>query len=293
MKKNLDLLRQKTKILETQLRQKEKLIKKYQKSLDSSNLRIKRIAEDLKKSLSLIREIHKNLLPVRLPEIPGFEFSYKFLPTRQGVSGDFFDVVKIKDSMSFGVLLSSCSTYAITSLFLSSFLKASPHLRKYKTAKDFLSFVAKKLSPSLEKKEKIHLFYGLISRSSFEMDYCLTGDIFVGHRTQKEVNILPSCSSHLYEKKDLKGGKLTLQAKDTLLICSPGIAERTNKKRQSFGRENIIKAFSKTRSSGVLETRQNILFSCNEFGKDEPLLRDCTVLAIRARNRILKIHKSS
>lgn len=294
--KNPDLLREKIQMLEEKLIKKDQLVKKYEQSLSDSSVRIKKIAKDLEDSLSLIRDIHKSLLPVHLPEIPGFEFSFKFLPAQQGVSGDFFDVVKIEDSMNFGILLSSCNTYAITSLFLSSFLKFSPYLKDHKTAKSFLSFVTKKISSSLKRKEKIHLFYGIISRSSFEMDYCLVGDIFVGHKAQnKSIDILPSCSPPLYKQDnlELKGGKRTLHPQDVLLICSPGVAKRANEKGQLFGTESIVQAASRNPSAGVLEMRQNVLFSCNEFGGKSPLLKDCTVLAIKATDRILRIHQSS
>ncbi len=294
LKKPQNLLNQKIQSLEEKLKQKNKLLKKYQKHLDISNTRIKKIAKDLKQSLSLVRDIHKNLIPVRLPHISGFELSYKFLPTKQGVSGDFFDVVKIQDSMNFGILLSSCNTYAITSLFLSSFLKASPHLKKYRSAKEFVSFVAEKMSPSLAKKEKVHLFYGVISRSSFELDYYLTGNIFAGYKAQgKDMQVLPACSSHLYDKKPLKGRSLALNAKDILLICSPGVVKRTNEEGEAFGTENIIKSVNEKPSAGVLEIRQNVLFSCNEFGKNRPIEKDCTVLAIKAMNRILRVQKPS
>ena len=296
MKNPPDILKEKIQSLEGKLKAKDKLLKKYRRSLVHSNVRIKKIARDLKNSLSLIRDIHKNLLPVKLPQISGFEFSYRFLPTKQGVSGDFFDVVKIEHSMNFGVLLSSCNTYTVTSLFVSSFLKFSSHLKNQKTAKDFLSFVAKKISSSLKHKEKIHLFYGMISRSSFELDYCLVGDIFVGHKSQgKEFHILPSCAPYLYKQNtlELKGGKRILHPKDILLICSPGVVKRTNEKGQNFGTEQIIQAASQNPSAGVLETRQNVLFSCNEFGKNQPSLRDCTVIAIKATDRILRVHKPS
>ena len=182
MKNSPVLLKEKIRFLEEKLKTKDKLLKKYRQSLQDSNTRIKKIAKDLEGSLSLVRDIHRHLLPVRLPHIPGFEFSYKFVPTRQGVSGDFFDIVKMEQSMKFSVLLSSCSTYALSSLFLSAFLKFSPKLKSHKSAKDFLLFVADKVSSSLSKKEKIHLFYGVISRSSFELDYCLVGDIFAGYK---------------------------------------------------------------------------------------------------------------
>ena len=293
MKKSLNLLKQKNLALEKKLREKESLLRKYQQALKDSNLRIKKATKDLKNSLSLVREIHKNLLPVRLPHIPGFELSHKFLPTEKGVSGDFFDVVKIKDSMSFGILFSSCNTYAVTSLLVSSFFKFSRDIKNYKTAKDFLDFAVQKLSSSLSKKEKIHLFYGIISRNSFELDYFLVGDIFVGHKSpEKDFYVLPPCSPRLCATNKLKSGKLKLKAKDFLLFCSPGISQRANAKGESFGKENIIKSASQNLSGDVLEMRQNVLFACNEFAKGKASLRDCTALTVKVTGGVLKIQNS-
>lgn len=292
MKKNPDILQEKIRSLETRLKDREALLKKYRKTLDDSNSRIKKIAQEMRDSLSLIRDIHKNLLPVKLPHIPGFEFSYKFLPAEAGVSGDFFNVVKIENSMKFGVLLSSCNSYAVTSLFLSSFLRNFQHLKKYKKAKDFVSFVSQKVAGSLKKKEKIDLFYGIISLSSFKMDYCLAGDIFVGHKAWgEEFEVLPSSAGSLYERDKLKGGQLSLHPKDVLLFCSPGVASRANQKGESFGKNHIIQSAAQNPSAGVLEIRQNVLFACDEFGKKQALTRDCSVLALKAKDRILRVIK--
>jgi len=295
MKKTPLLLKNKVKLLEEKLKKKDDLLQKYKQSLKDSNNRIKKITKNLDSSISLVRDIHKNLIPVRLPHIPGFEFSFKFLPTRYGISGDFFNVIKIKDTMSFGILLSNCSTYMVSSLFLSSFLKFSPELKSYQSAKDFFSFTAKNISSSLNKKEKVNLFYGLISRSSFELDYCLAGDIFVGHKSQGgKFDVLPAHTSSLIQKNkfSFKSGRCHLNSKDILLLCSPGIAGRVNKKGKVFGTQRIIQAAKKKSSEGVLEIRQNVLFSCNEFS-DTPSTQDATVLAIKVADRILKAHKPS
>lgn len=294
--KKPDLLKEKIKFLEKQLKQKERMITRYRSALDDSNARITKISKHLDENLSLIREVHKNLLPVKLPHIPGFEFSYKFLPTKQGVSGDFFNVIKIEKAGPFGVLLSNCNTYAVTSLFLSSFLKISPQLKRYKTAKDFLSFVAKKISPALKKQDKLHLFYGFISRNSMELDYCLAGNIFVGCKRHEggKWNILPSSAPYLHKNQiiNLKGDKLDLASKDLLLICSPGVLQRENKMGACFGVTNIVKSANQIKSDDVLELRQNILFSCNEFGKGKQQNQDCTVLTIKATGPVLKAQSS-
>ena len=291
MRPNYNLLKQKVSSLEEKVKEKNKLIKKYKKALTDSNARIASIAKDLSNSVSVIRDINKNLIPVHLPQISGFEFSYKFLPAKKGVSGDFFDIIPIKDSMKFGIIFSTCNTYSLTSLFLSSFLKSASDIHKHKTAKDFISFITKKIKANSHNKEKIHLFYGIISRSSFEMDYCLVGDIFIGHkRADKKLNILsPSADNLLKSKIDFKSRKIILEPKDNLLICSPGVRYRTNKKGDYFGVKNIIKSTEKNPSAEALEIRQNILFACNEFGKNNSNKNDCSVLALKVMDKVVKL----
>ena len=294
MKQTPNLLKQKVAVLTKKIKEKDQLLKKYQKGLEDSNRRVTKIAKKLEDSLSLIRDINQSLVPTQLPAISGFEFSHKFVPAKNGVSGDFFNIIPIKNSMKFGIVLSSCNTYSLSSLFLSSFLKSSLNIPKYKTAKDFVSVIAKKMK--LNGSQEIHLFYGIVSRSSFEMDYCLVGDIFAGRKKEKGAfNIFKPCADNLWQTKaapPFQSGKLILEPKDTLLICSPGIKHRENKKGSLFGAKNIIKAVEKNPSAEVLELRQNVLFACNEFGKNKINQRDCTILAIKVLDTVLRLQPS-
>ncbi|MCY4321752.1 MAG: SpoIIE family protein phosphatase [Bdellovibrionaceae bacterium] len=297
MKKISNTLKEKIFILEKKLKERDLLLKKYKKALMDSNKRITNISQKLEDSLSIIHDINKNLVPVRLPSISGFELSHKFLSANKGVSGDFFDIIFIKNTMKFGIILSSCNTYSLTSLFLSSFLKSADNIHKCKTSKDFVSLVEKKMKiKSYDKTEKINLFYGVISRSSLYMDYCLVGDIFVSHKRDGEnFNTLRPCVTNLLHKKattPFQNGKLILEPKDTLLVCSPGIIYRKNKTGENFGHKNIIISANKKKSSSVLKMRQNILFDCNEFGKNQINKRDSTILVIKVMDSILKLKKS-
>ncbi len=287
-----DVLLSKIKSLETQIKDRENLLNKYKEALNFSNNRIEKVAKNIEEGLSLISGIHKHLLPVDLPDIPYFEFSYKFLPTSNGVSGDFFDVVKIRDSLKFGIILSSCNTYAMAALFISSFLKSSQHLQDFKTSKDFVSYVSEHLSKSFSDIEKIDLFYGVIDRKHFTLDYCLIGDVFAGFKkTGGEYQILKPCSKNLAEKESFKNETISLDAKDTFLFCSSGVKTNKNSNNEEFGVSNILKAAYKEEEKGVLGIRQNVLFQCNQFNKNIESPKDKTVLVMEVKDRILRLKK--
>ena len=280
--------------LKKKIKDQEKLLKIYEEVLKKSNQNIEKITKDLQESLALIGSIHRQLIPTDLPKIPHFRFSYKFLPTSVGVSGDFFDIIPLRDPLKFGVLLSSCNTYAITSLFLSTVLKSSTQLREIKSSKDFMIYLADRLHDSFPKKESIHLFFGVVDRRKFTLDYCIAGDIFAGLKTTDSVSVLRSSSKILHKdfKPLFKSKTIELNSKNALILCSPGVIQKKNKKGKSFGSDQIVKFISK-KSKGVLETRQNILFQVRQFGKGKVSTQDQTVLVIEVKDRILKLAKKA
>ena len=316
----------KIKSLEKDLKQKEKGLKKYAMALKDSNQRVEQILKDLQESKALIRNIHKSLLPSHLPKIPQFKFSYKLAATKTGVSGDFFDVIQLNDPLQFGVLLSSCSSYTLTSLFLSLFLKSVPALKEHSTAAGYLQEIFKNFPVS--QKNSIHLFYGIVNGRDFTLDYCLMGDVFAGIRCstpQGKSNSLPVkfqilkstkqiCestpktppfsrrrespqselkSSNRITKKQknhsLTGSLIELKPRDCLILCSPGILHRKNAGGGDFGAKNIIKAALSQK--GALAIRQNILFQANQFAGKAPK-RDQTLLIMEVKDRVLKLTKT-
>ena len=292
----------KVKFLEKELKQKEKALKKYEQALKDSNQRVEQILKDLRESKALIRNIHKSLLPTHLPKIPQFKFSYKLTATKIGVSGDFFDVIQLNDPFQFGVLLSSCSSYTLTSLFLSLFLKSVPALKEHSTAAEYLQEMFNNFPVS--NRDSIHLFYGIVNGRSFTLDYCLMGDVFAGVRrsdSQEKKNLLPSDFQILESpkadlkikspKKDsFKSKVMELKPRDCLTLCSPGLLHRKNSAGTDFGAKNIMKAAFSQR--GALAIRQNILFQANRFA-GSAAQRDQTLLIMEVKNRILKLTKGN
>ena len=193
---------------------------------------------------------------------------YKIQAAAKGISGDFFDIIPLQDPMKFGILLSSCNNYALTTLFLSSLLKSSGPLREQQTAKDFLCHLSDEIFSSLSKKEPVHIFYGIVNRRDFTLDYCVAGHVFAGLRSSNQpVTILPVCSKtvHKNNKNLFVSHTTTLQSGDALVICSPGVLDRVNKQGKTFGSSAIAGILNNNPFSGALEIRQKILFYADEF----------------------------
>lgn len=74
----------------------------------------------LKKELDKGREIQKNFLPARLPEVPGWEFAAFFKPARQ-VAGDFYDFFPLDGGLYGLVIADVCDKGVGAALFMGLF----------------------------------------------------------------------------------------------------------------------------------------------------------------------------
>ena len=295
------------KSLKKELKEKQKIIKNYEARLQDSNKRIEKIIKDLQDSATFIRNIHKTLLPVDLPKIPHFTFSYKLIPSKTGIGGDFLDVIPLQNPLQFGILLSGFRNFTLSSLFLSVLLKSFPSLKKHKIAGDFLTEIFKKFPGPLSKTADISIFYGIVNRRDLTLNYCLKGDVFAGIRRKGQTDEKGTAASQgdfqvLHSplpsggSENRKGGNLIFKSRrvelnpgDCLALCSPGLLHRKDSKGTSFGAENIIKSVLSRSNKGVLAVRQNILFQAHRFAGSHEAERDQTVLIMKMKNRVLKL----
>ena len=288
MKKSMDRI----KCLENELKKKEELIDRYRMALKNSNERLKNIAEELDFGFSSIKKVHEKFVPLDLPKLPHFRFSYRIQPAAKGISGDFFDIIPLKDSMKFGILLSSCSSYALASLLMSTLLKSPSPLEEQQRSEDFLKYLSEKVFSSLPKNEKIHVFYGIINRRDFTLNYSSVGFFFAGIKSKDKTVTELSSSDHTLHKKNKSlfvSHTKSLHPGDILVICSPGVLERANNKGKAFGKEFITSILKKENDTDILNLRQKILFQAETFAENVPSYRDQTVLAMEVKSRILKL----
>ena len=282
--------------LEKELKEKNRLIKEYELALKDSNERIQKILQTLQNSSTLIRNIHKSLLPATAPKIPHFGLNWKLTPTRSGVSGDFFDVIRLNQPLLFGVLLCSGNSYTATASFLSVFLKFLPTLKEHKTPDGFFSELSENLFPSLPEKDTLDIFYGIVNRRDWTLNYRLTGDMFAGVQSSASNQVNGKKNFRMFQPsrpggKGKKSSVIELNPKDCIVLCSPGVAQRKNLKGESFGEKNIIQSISLGKQKSALSARQSILFQADRFAGSAEPERDQTVLILTVKDRILRLTK--
>lgn len=255
---------------------------KFSHQLDSVMIQI---ASDVE----LLKKIQKVLTPTEIPNIPGFEFSRKFVyGSRYG--GDYFDIFEHEDKMKFGVLLSSSSGYAMSALFLSLILKVS-HLMEAKKglpAEKVLEQIGAELKTTANAKDETQAFYGVVDRRDLVLNFCAVGRIkgFL-QIPQKPLQLLSSDSPALGANTApvFKSARVDFEPKSRLVLVSDGILD-------VLSVDQISQCLQKlSTQSQVHDVRNELLLQCQlASGADTPL-RDQTVVVIEVKDRVIKLAK--
>ncbi|ASD64883.1 PP2C family protein-serine/threonine phosphatase [Bdellovibrio bacteriovorus] len=294
MAKEQDELKERISELEHELAVKEAELHRYRLELSKANGALEKMIAQISQELKLAQVMQKFLSPTELPNVQGFEFSTKFLPgTRSG--GDYFDIFEHEDKLKFGILISSASGYSLSSVLLSVIIKISSQIeaRRGLEAHKVLALLAKEVVPSIQNEDKASVFYGIVDRRSFEMQYCSVGNIdgFMQVYGQDSlVELLPTGPSLGKDfNTEPQSRVIQLNPRDRLILATEGLKLSQNSLGVNWGGHGISEAISRAPKQGVHELRNEILLANERYsGKPDPV-RDQTLIVTEVKDRVIKL----
>jgi sigma-B regulation protein RsbU (phosphoserine phosphatase) len=240
--------------------------------------------------------MQKHLVPTEIPNIQGFEFSTKFVPSHLR-GGDYYDVFEHEDRSRFGIIIASCSGHLMSALLLSVLLKITGRMEARRSADPhvIIKIIADELLPNIATNDSADIFYGMFDRRAFTLNYCRVGDVLALTQdySSNELRTLKQSAGPL--SKDFvpptESQSLSLNPRDKLIFCTKGVVESKNLEGQEFGQERLFKAVLESTSRGVHELRNQIFFQLHKFtGGGEPAA-DRTVVISEVKDRVIKLAK--
>ena len=282
--------KEKCRFLQKQAVQKDRIIKEYKTAVEQSSQTIQEVMTQLSLELKLAHQMHRMLLPVKMPVIPGCEFSYKFRPAGVKQKGkDFYQIIPYSRS-KFGLMMSSCFSHSLSAVLFSARLKVFSQGQKTPSPPgQFISHLRREIKndrkhSSKETPAEFDLFYCLVDQKTYQMSYCLTGQItaLLWCAQKKEITLLPPAEEPSQQKFFLNG-------QDRLLVCSPGILSSQNPAGESCPLSFLKKLIQNHSNAPVDELRNRLLFELDHFCAGRPSLRDQSVLVMGVKTGLLKL----
>ncbi len=292
------LLAQRIRELESELGEREKDLGIFREELAKANMQLERFIKQISQELRIANLIQKALVPTEFPNIPGFEFSTKFVPSAVS-GGDYFDIFEHEDKFRFGIVVANSSGYSMSALFLSVLLKMTGQLEARRGASPdrMLEMMAKELVPNIEAGDQASVFYGVVDRRSFDFAYSSAGKIVgllysygTGKLQRLESGIEPF--NHGFAST-LASTTVALNPRDRIILCSDGILKIANAKGEVFGEERLFKAILGAPRLGVHELRNEIFYQAEKFAQGNEIPQDVTVIVTEVKDRVIKLAKNT
>ncbi len=287
-------LQQRIRELEQEIAAKDNELAHYRQELGSVNQSLENLIAQTHQEINLAQSLQKFLSPTELPNISGFDFSTKFIPgSRSG--GDYFDIFEHEDKLKFGILLASSSGYGMSALLLSVVIKISSQIeaRRGLDAAQVMSLLAKEIVPQIQNKDRASLFYGVIDRRSFEMQYSLVGSIdgFLQIYNQTQVEELKSSAPALSKEFnfEVRSSSIQLNPRDRFVLATEGLKGSERADGQMWGLNGLKEAVHKAPKQGAHDLRNEILFANEQFTGNQEPVRDQTLLVVEVKDRVIKL----
>lgn len=244
------------------------------------NLKMLSLNYDMK----LAYEIQKNLLPKELPNNDKIEISALSIPSRV-VSGDYYDVIPLKDYEIVVAIADVCGKGVSASLLMSN-LQAS--LKSFLSLSNDIKFVVQSLNKIIllntSPEQFITFFICKIDLKNFVLEYVNAGHnppILFRRNGCEFLEKGGAVLGILDEEYEM--GKIEIESGDLIFLYTDGVIEAMNLGGEEIGLERIISVLNSKISSSVVEIVNSIKDLIFSFSYGVEQVDDITFLVLRIK----------
>jgi phosphoserine phosphatase RsbU/P len=205
----------------------------------------------------------------------------------QGVGGDFFDFITLKDGCQM-VVIGDVTGHGLQASLVMAMLYGYVHrateddcdpLRVAGEVNAFLDSFARR-SQRLDHFFSTTFFCGIINPESLYMEYVNAGHVAPVIRSDSGLQRLAVTGPPLgyFPEPGLAIAKHQFQRGDRLLLVTDGIIEAFNEQGEAFGRKRLDAVLQQ--AGDHLECLEEIFAALRAFGAEDPPRDDCTAIVI-------------
>jgi serine phosphatase RsbU (regulator of sigma subunit) len=244
------------------------------------------LAKAHQRELEMAYRVQSQLIPPRLPEIPGWEFAARWEPARE-VSGDYYDFIPHGNRL--GIVVADVSGKGMpAALFMAS---TRSIVRAKATASlspaDNLTQANSLLCADAARGMFVTLFFAEIGPDSPTLTYvsCGHNPPFWYRADRKEISELDSTGSVLgiNEEMQCRARQIDVGRGDVLLFYTDGFTEAFDEQQQLFGEERLKAVLSRHAADPPSVLLERVESELAAFVRAAPQSDDRTIVIARRR----------
>ncbi len=238
--------------------------------------------DELEHELLVVSQLQRNLLPERLPEIPGLKLAVHYETSRYA-GGDYYDVVQLPDG-KLAVLVADAEGHAAPATVMMAmtcalFRSCSTRLGE---PDQILSYLNDNLC-KVNRGSFVTAIFAVYDTHSRTLKMARAGNpLPILHRASEKTTTELSCEGvlimGLYPYTDVPVTEVTLQPGDRLLFYTDGITERFNDEREIYGTDRLLSQFGSTDTDDLSDILERIMSDLSRFAGPRPADDDMAML---------------
>jgi serine phosphatase RsbU (regulator of sigma subunit) len=248
--------------------------------------RAERIVEANELKLTVAREIQQALLPVRDPEVAGFDISGASLAT-DAVGGDYFDYIRLSCGC-LGIVVGDATGHGFGSALIITQTQASVRALalRHSGAGEILTLANQALTDGFPQSRFVTLFLACLDPLKRSLVYSSAGHpeaYILGSAGELKARLTSNnLPLGLSPKETFRESQsIHLKPEDIVLIVTDGVLETKGIAGESFGVERILNEIRGVRRYPAREIVHHLLQSVQDFSRDLPLPDDVTAVVIK------------
>lgn len=244
--------------------------------------------ERLKRELEIAREMQRNLLPEKMPQLANFQFDAICQPAQE-VGGDYYDFFQL-DEHRLGVVIADVSGHGTSASFYMAEIKGMmlQLTSSYLSPKNLLRELNDKLYHHIHRNMFITMIYGVLDTRKNDFHF-----VRAGHNALLKIDA--SCEHHFMIPPGIALGldagtvfdslleevTVKLDRGETLVFYTDGLTEAMNQQKDCFGEERLLKCLTNHQLQDALQMRISIIESLGDFMAGSQPHDDITMVLLR------------
>jgi DNA-binding NarL/FixJ family response regulator len=242
--------------------------------------------QNLAQQLASAAKIQSDLLPARMPELPGWEFAARLEPALE-TSGDFYDLIGLHTN-HWGLVIADVSDkgmgaalfMALSSTLIRTYAKQYPTLPALS-----ISTVNERILSDSRSGMFVTAFYAVLEPNSGRLRYVNAGHnppILISNQKGKGIDRLQSTGMALGVMGEMiwKQKVTRLLPGDVLVMYTDGVTDAQDAHGQFYGEQRLLQVIRRC-NCPAQETLEVILEDVDHFTGGTPQADDITLLVVR------------
>lgn len=262
---------------------------RYRDDLERTYSALREANQRLQRDIDRAKRIQEGLLPHGIPQVPGLEMDWRYLPAEK-VSGDYFDCFPMDPDVPEGphcLVIADVSGHGISASMVMVMFKVllKREIRPGRNLTDVLRRLNKTLLQEVGGIHFVTVFLAAIDPANSRFEWCSAGhcpQVLLRADGSMEELMADGVFVGMFDDFLPESKISPLNPGDTLLLYTDGITEAESPEGELFGMERLREELAHHRKAPPQTVLDGLLRSMSGFEAGAARQDDLTLVAIRA-----------